>query len=165
MKLALFPDINEGTQTITTAHHLFTGLITPHQGYLTGVTFYARQAGTFWLDLYKKNSSESYLLVYSSSFTVTTIGQNNLDIHPPVVIEQWLTFGVHSNTSLANPLAVTVGATGYLVWRTLWEEGDFEVGNTTLTANDNTDSVPVYMVPSLTLHIQQPNLITWYPSK
>ena len=153
-----------GTQTMSTDHHFFNGLITHHQGSLTAVTFYARQAGKFWLNLWKYNGGDpgSYTLVFSRSFTVTTTGQHNMDVSPSVVVVQGLTVSIHTGTSLTNPPGVTEGA-GYLVWRTAWVDGDFNVGSTTLTSSDNTDSAPVYMVPSIQLHIQQPDIIIWYP--
>ena len=146
---------------------LFHGLTTRCKGLLTGVTFHAKQAGTFWLDLWKSKPEETdtFILVFSKSISATSSGPTRIMFPTSVPVEERLTVGTHSSNNLPHCLSKTSGNKGFQTWKTLWlqEEGHFQVGVKELKSSDNIQSTPEYNIPSLQLHIQ-PDTVTANPS-
>ena len=136
--------------------HVFHGLTIRCTGALTGVTFYARHAGVFWLDLWKQTpgETETLTLAFSQSITATRKGPHIVRFPLPSKVEKGLTIGIHASVTEARPLRATEGK-GYRIWRVNWSEEmvQFQIGKTEITSEDNEDTVPTYRIPSLQLHI------------
>ena len=160
MNFPCFPPLNiyNTSDTISKSNNVFLGLTTRCHGSLTGVTFYAGQAGTFWLDLWKRKPGETdtFVLFSSKSLMATQAGPNTVSFSEPSTVEPDLMVGVHASLTTGNTLGV--GSSGYQVWITDGFEGDFSIGTTEMSAARNVLDSPKYRIPAIRLHIVPDNI-------
>ena len=159
--LPCFPLLNTSQAPLLyfRALNFFIGLTISCHGTLTGITYFAKQAGTFWLDLWRKKTDETdaYILFSSEEVTTTTSEETYIAFTNQITVEPGLTVGVHATSTTGHTLGVTDNV-GYKTWTKLWigPSFNFQVGTTMLRTSDPPDFRDVYRIPALHLHIKQP---------
>ena len=159
VSLTCFPPLNtrNAPHYHSTMLNFFVGLKIPCQGTLTGITYFAKQAGTFWLDLWKKKTDETdaYVLFSSLEVSTTTSGETYVPFPTDTTVEAGLTVGIHVIGTTASGLGMTHDV-GYEVWATDWKgpSFNFQAGATLLRSSNKDTSHPHdRKTPALQLHV------------
>ena len=137
--------------------NIFLGLTIRCHDTLTGITYFAKQAGTFWLDLWKKKTDETdaYVLFSSLEVSTTSSGETYVPFPTETTVEAGLTVGIHTTGTTGSGLGVTHNV-GYEVWVTDWKVPafNFQVGTTVLRSSDKESHPYDHKVPALQLHFK-----------
>ena len=159
VSLPCFPPLNtdEAPNGHGSSLNFFLGLTIRCHGTLTGITYFAKQAGTFWLDLWKKKTDEpdAYVLFSSLEVSTTSSGETYVTFPIDTTVEAGLTVGIHTTGTTGSGLGIT-NHVGYEVWVTGWigQSFNFQVGATVLRSSDrDTSHAYDHKSPALQLHV------------